>query len=79
MAVSPIEVHGPHLPLGTDVFVAEELRRRYAAALQEEFPDYTLVVLPSLHPVSYTHLDVYKRQGSDEHIKAFLSAFIKTS
>jgi creatinine amidohydrolase len=26
MAVSPIEVHGPHLPLGTDVFVAEELR-----------------------------------------------------
>jgi creatinine amidohydrolase len=49
MAVSPIEVHGPHLPLGTDVFVAEELRRRYAAALHQEFPDYTLVVLPSLH------------------------------
>ncbi|MGB4215245.1 MAG: creatininase family protein [Dethiobacteria bacterium] len=49
MAVSPIEVHGPHLPLGTDVFVAEELQRRYAAALQKEFPDYTLVSLPSLY------------------------------
>ncbi len=49
MAVSPIEVHGPHLPLGTDVFVAEELLQRYAAALHEEYPDYTLVALPSLY------------------------------
>ncbi len=49
MAVSPIEVHGPHLPLGTDVFVAEELLRRYAAALDEEYPGLTLVALPSLY------------------------------
>ena len=49
MAVSPIEATRPHLPLGTDVFVAEELQRRYAAALQKEFPDYTLVSLPSLY------------------------------
>lgn len=25
ISVSPIEVHGPHLPVGTDVFIAEEL------------------------------------------------------
>ena len=49
MAVSPIEVHGPHLPLGTDVFVAEELLRRYSAALQKEYPGYTLVELPPLY------------------------------
>jgi len=48
MAVSPIEVHGPHLPLGTDVFVAEELQRRYVEALHREYPDYTLVKLPPL-------------------------------
>lgn len=49
MAVSPIEVHGPHLPLGTDVFVAEELLRRYIAALRAEYPDYNLVTLPPLY------------------------------
>lgn len=48
MAASPIEVHGPHLPLGTDVFVAEELQKRYAEALHKEFPDFTLVRMPSL-------------------------------
>ena len=105
MALSPIEVHGPHLPLGTDIFIAEELLQRYTAALQEEFPDYTLVTLPSLYlgsdalpvqgcllytslrlkvskrrsirkrsrrerrsSVSYTHLDVYKRQGYNPEI-----------
>lgn len=48
-AVSPIEIHGPHLPVGTDVFVAEELQRRYIAALAERHPDLTPVILPSLH------------------------------
>lgn len=49
MAVSPVEAHGPHLPLGTDVFVAEELQRRYVKALEKEFPEYTLVKLPPLY------------------------------
>ncbi len=49
MAVSPMEVHGPHLPLGTDVFVAEELQKRYAAELAKEYPAYTLVKLPPLY------------------------------
>lgn len=48
VAVSPLEVHGPHLPLGTDVFVAEELLRRYAAALGEVHPELALVTLPPL-------------------------------
>lgn len=49
MAVSPVEVHGPHLPLGTDVFIAGEILDRYIKALREEFPAYTLVKLPPLY------------------------------
>lgn len=49
MSVSPLEVHGPHLPVGTDVFVAEELRRRYAEALAEAHPELELVALPPLY------------------------------
>ncbi|MGE5559741.1 MAG: creatininase family protein [Chloroflexota bacterium] len=48
-AVSPIEIHGPHLPVGTDVFVAEELQRRYISELAGRHPAITPVVLPSLH------------------------------
>ncbi|HAP31634.1 MAG TPA: hypothetical protein DCQ14_01055 [Firmicutes bacterium] len=49
LAISPIEVHGPHLPLGTDVFIALTILDRYIKALQEEFPAYTLVKLPPLY------------------------------
>ena len=49
MAVSPVEAHGPHLPVGTDVFISEEILERYIQALQEEFPAYTLVKLPPLY------------------------------
>lgn len=48
MAVSPLEVHGPHLPLGTDVLIAEELIKRYTVNLAELHPDYTLIKMPSL-------------------------------
>lgn len=49
MAVSPIEVHGPHLPVGTDVYVALELLRRYVAEIEKKYPEYTIVVLPPLY------------------------------
>jgi len=49
MCVSPIETHGPHLPVGTDMFIAKELQRRYIQKLREEYPDYRLIVLPDLY------------------------------
>lgn len=49
MSVSPIEVHGDHLPTGTDVFVSEELINRYRRELDKKYPDYTLVKLPPLY------------------------------
>ncbi len=48
MTVSPIEVHGPHLPLGTDVFVGEKLQMEYCKALAKKYPDYSLIILPPL-------------------------------
>lgn len=46
--VSALEVHGPHLPLGMDFFMArwmaEETGRRFAQA----HPDWTVVQLPAL-------------------------------
>ncbi len=47
MALSPLEVHGPHLPLGTDVWVAEEVRDRALARLEERNPRLRFVLLPS--------------------------------
>lgn len=40
------EAHGPHLPLNTDVIIAEGMARRAAAMLRER--DVTALVLPSL-------------------------------
>ena len=47
MALSPLEVHGPHLPLGTDVRVAEEVRDRAFRKLRERRPELDFVIIPS--------------------------------
>jgi len=49
MSVSPIEVHGPHLPVGTDVMVSEEVRRRVQDELAISRPDIQPVDLPPLY------------------------------
>jgi len=46
ISISPLEVHGPHLPLGTDVFVGERLQQEYCKALRERYPEYHLLILP---------------------------------
>lgn len=48
MAISPLEVHGPHLPLGSDVLVALELQRRIVARAAERWPDLDFLILPPL-------------------------------
>jgi creatinine amidohydrolase/Fe(II)-dependent formamide hydrolase-like protein len=47
-AISPLEVHGPHLPIGTDIFIAETLRDRVKAMLLEKRPGLHAVLLPTL-------------------------------
>lgn len=48
-ALSPLEIHGPHLPLGTDVFIAEEVRDRALRRLRERHPDFDMVIMPSTY------------------------------
>jgi creatinine amidohydrolase len=47
-SISPIETHGPHLPLGTDIFIAESLRDRIIEKLGEKRPEYTALMLPTI-------------------------------
>lgn len=47
-SISPVETHGPHLPLGTDIFISEHLRDRAIALFGERHSDFTAVVLPTL-------------------------------
>ncbi len=77
LALSPLEAHGPHLSVGIDVFVAEEMQRRYIAALEKEFPHLTLVTLPSL----YLGSDVLPYNGSlpvpAPHLRGVLFAYAR--
>ena len=47
-SISPIETHGPHLPLGTDIFIAESLRDRIIEKFGEKHPDFTALILPTI-------------------------------
>ncbi|MCC6751311.1 MAG: creatininase family protein [Deltaproteobacteria bacterium] len=46
--VSPIEVHGPHLPLGTDIRVGDEVMRRTAKLWLAKYPNRPALMLPAL-------------------------------
>jgi creatinine amidohydrolase len=46
MALSPLEVHGPHLPLGTDVMVALDLQRRIVEQVTGRWPETDFLILP---------------------------------
>lgn len=60
MAISPLEVHGPHLPVGTDLFIAQALLTKYGEELAQEYPGYFLLQLPPL----YTGANPVPAQGS---------------
>jgi creatinine amidohydrolase len=46
MALSPLEVHGPHLPLGTDVLVARDLQQRIVDQVGRRWPATDFLILP---------------------------------
>ncbi len=48
LSISPLEEHGPHMPLGVDLFIAKYLSDRLQERILEQFPDFTVVLFPPL-------------------------------
>lgn len=46
--ISPIEEHGPHLPLGTDIFGAADIAEKAARMIGEEDPQLQAVLAPPI-------------------------------
>ena len=54
LTVSPLEAHGPHLPLGVDAFAARHFAEAIAERLVAERPGWTAVLAPTLPIGSFT-------------------------
>jgi len=60
IAVSPLEEHGPHLPIGVDAFHADLFARQAAEIIIREHPEFDAALFP-LIPLG---TQVYKHLGS---------------
>jgi creatinine amidohydrolase len=54
LTVSPLEVHGPHLPVGVDAFAARHFAETLAQRLVAARPGWSVVLVPTLHLGSFT-------------------------
>jgi creatinine amidohydrolase len=54
LTASPLEEHGPHLPLGVDAFTARHFAREVAARLVAARPGWSAVLAPTLYLGSFT-------------------------
>ncbi len=55
-AVAPLEEHGPHLPVGTDLFHSEFFNEELAKRVLEARPEWTVLIGPSL-PIGASAFD----------------------
>ncbi len=54
LTVSPLETHGPHLPVGVDAFTARHFAEAIAERLVADRPGWCAVLAPTLHLGSFT-------------------------
>lgn len=54
ITVSPLEEHGPHLPLGVDAFNAQYFEQELTRRFLEKRPDWEVIRIPPLHAGSFT-------------------------
>ena len=46
LIISPLEEHGPHLPVGTDIFISKMVAEKIVTNLQKDLPNIQCLVLP---------------------------------
>lgn len=54
LTISPLEQHGPHLPIGVDAFAARHFAEAMAERVVAARPGWTVVLAPTLHLGSFT-------------------------
>ena len=54
ITMSPLEQHGPHLPLGVDAFTAQHFAGALAERIVAERPGWEVVLVPPLYLGSFT-------------------------
>ena len=54
LTVSPLEAHGPHLPVGVDALTGRHLAESVAARVVRERPGWSAVLAPTLHLGTFT-------------------------
>ncbi|HKB24330.1 MAG TPA: creatininase family protein [Methylomirabilota bacterium] len=54
LPVSPLETHGPHLPVGVDAIAARHIAQRVGERLVAARPGWSVVLAPTLHLGSFT-------------------------
>jgi creatinine amidohydrolase len=54
LTVSPLEEHGPHLPVGVDAFAARHFAETIAERVVAQRPGWSVVLAPTLHLGSFT-------------------------
>lgn len=54
LTVSPLEEHGPHLPVGVDAIAARHFAENIAERLVASRPGWTVLLAPTLHLGSFT-------------------------
>lgn len=51
--ISPLEEHGPHLPIGTDIITARDAARETIKIMNQKKPEYSFILFPPI-PLGYT-------------------------
>jgi creatinine amidohydrolase len=56
LPISPLEEHGPHLPVGTDLLTARDTATEAINLLNKKFPELDYVLLPAI-PLGYSQFN----------------------